>query len=86
MREAVAGECRGRRRSRPSPRYSPSHTRALSRKKFFTSRFQWAGYKTERDIMTMGWHMMLGLSPALVECFIWDQNHSFDMIRRPGSA
>jgi flavin reductase (DIM6/NTAB) family NADH-FMN oxidoreductase RutF len=39
-------------------------------------------YKGERNIMTMGWHMMMGFSPALVGCYIWDQNHSFDMIRR----
>jgi flavin reductase (DIM6/NTAB) family NADH-FMN oxidoreductase RutF len=34
------------------------------------------------NIMTMGWHMMLGMSPALVACYIWDRNHSFEMIRR----
>jgi flavin reductase (DIM6/NTAB) family NADH-FMN oxidoreductase RutF len=39
-------------------------------------------FKGERDIMTMGWHMMMGFSPALVGCFIWDQNHSFSLIRR----
>jgi flavin reductase (DIM6/NTAB) family NADH-FMN oxidoreductase RutF len=32
--------------------------------------------------MTAGWHMMLGFSPALVGCFVWDQNHSFSLIRR----
>src|SRR5882724_9645667 len=41
-----------------------------------------SAYKGERDIMTMGWHMMMGFSPALVGCFIWDQNHSFALIRR----
>jgi flavin reductase (DIM6/NTAB) family NADH-FMN oxidoreductase RutF len=39
-------------------------------------------HKGERDIMTCGWHMMLGFSPALVGCFIWDQNHSHALIRR----
>lgn len=39
-------------------------------------------HKGERTIMTMGWHMMLGFSPALVGCFIWDQNQSFSLIRR----
>lgn len=39
-------------------------------------------YRGERDIMTMGWHMMLGFEPALVGCFIWDENHSFSLIRR----
>src|SRR5688500_1044968 len=30
--------------------------------------------------MTLGWHMMLEYDR--VGCFIWDQNHSFDLIRR----
>jgi flavin reductase (DIM6/NTAB) family NADH-FMN oxidoreductase RutF len=37
-------------------------------------------HKGERDIMTMGWHMMLGYDR--VGCFIWHQNHSFELIRR----
>ena len=41
-----------------------------------------SAFKGERNIMTMGWHMMMGFSPALVGCFIWDQNHSFGLIRR----
>jgi flavin reductase (DIM6/NTAB) family NADH-FMN oxidoreductase RutF len=41
-----------------------------------------SAFKGERNIMTMGWHMMMGFSPALVGCFIWDQNHSFWLIRR----
>jgi flavin reductase (DIM6/NTAB) family NADH-FMN oxidoreductase RutF len=41
-----------------------------------------SAHKGERNVMTMGWHMMLGFSPALVGCFIWDQNHSFSLIRR----
>src|SRR5213078_2969250 len=39
-----------------------------------------SAYKGERNIMTMGWHMMMDYE--LFGCFIWDQNHSFDMIRR----
>jgi len=39
-----------------------------------------SAWKDETNIMTMGWHMMMDYS--LVGCFIWDQNHSFDMIRR----
>ncbi len=35
-----------------------------------------------RNIMTMGWHMMLQFSPALFACYIWDGNQSFDLIRR----
>jgi flavin reductase (DIM6/NTAB) family NADH-FMN oxidoreductase RutF len=34
------------------------------------------------NIMTMGWHMMLGFKPALFACYIWDSNHSFEMMRR----
>jgi flavin reductase (DIM6/NTAB) family NADH-FMN oxidoreductase RutF len=41
-----------------------------------------SAWKGERNMMTVGWHMMLGFEPALVGCFIWDQNHSFDLIRR----
>jgi len=41
-----------------------------------------SAYKGERNIMTMGWHMMMGFSPALVGCYIWDENYSFSMIRR----
>lgn len=33
------------------------------------------------NIMTMGWHMMLGFSPALLACYIWEGNHSFEMLR-----
>jgi len=39
-------------------------------------------HKGERDVMTLGWHTMLGFEPALAGCFIWDQNHSFELIRR----
>jgi flavin reductase (DIM6/NTAB) family NADH-FMN oxidoreductase RutF len=31
--------------------------------------------------MTLGWHMMLAFTPALVACYIWDANHSFAMAR-----
>ena len=41
-----------------------------------------SAYQGERNIMTLGWHMMLGFDPALVGCFIWDENHSFSLIRR----
>jgi len=34
------------------------------------------------DIAALGWHRMLGFEPALVGCYIWDQNHSSSMIRR----
>lgn len=41
-----------------------------------------SAWKGRTNIMTMGWHMMMGFSPALFGCYIWDQNHSFEMIRR----
>jgi flavin reductase (DIM6/NTAB) family NADH-FMN oxidoreductase RutF len=39
-----------------------------------------SAWKDERNIMTLGWHMMLDYNR--VGCFIWDQNHSFDLVRR----
>jgi len=39
-------------------------------------------WKGKTNILTMGWHMMLGFSPALFGCYIWEGNHSFEMLRR----
>src|SRR5688572_18321075 len=41
-----------------------------------------SAWKGNTNIMTMGWHMVMGEEPSLVGCFIWDQNTSFEMIRR----
>jgi flavin reductase (DIM6/NTAB) family NADH-FMN oxidoreductase RutF len=41
-----------------------------------------SAWKGERNIMTLGWHMILGFAPSLVGCYIWDANHSFELIRR----
>jgi flavin reductase (DIM6/NTAB) family NADH-FMN oxidoreductase RutF len=41
-----------------------------------------SAWRSEANIMTMGWHMMMGFSPALIGCYIWDQNHSFGLIRK----
>ena len=41
-----------------------------------------SSHKGDRNIMTMGWHMILGDAPSLVGCFIWDQNYSRELIRR----
>jgi flavin reductase (DIM6/NTAB) family NADH-FMN oxidoreductase RutF len=38
--------------------------------------------KSEQNIMTLGWHLVMGFTPSLVGCYIWDQNHSFSLIRR----
>ena len=41
-----------------------------------------SAWKGERNIMTMGWHMVMGFEPSLIGCYIWDENHSFDRIRK----
>jgi len=41
-----------------------------------------SAWKEKTNIMTMGWHMMMQFSPALFGCYIWDGNHSFEMLRR----
>ena len=41
-----------------------------------------SAWKGKTNIMTMGWHMVLSEEPSLVGCFIWDRNHSFEMIRK----
>lgn len=37
-------------------------------------------FRGERNIMTMGWHLMMGFSPALFGCYIWDENFSRRLI------
>lgn len=39
-----------------------------------------SAYKGERNIMTLGWHMMLEYN--VVGCYVWDANHSFELFRR----
>ncbi|MBD4032403.1 flavin reductase family protein, partial [Xanthomonas citri pv. citri] len=41
-----------------------------------------SAYKGQRDIMTMGWHMVLEFSPSLIACCIAPGNHSFELVRR----
>jgi Flavin reductase like domain len=41
-----------------------------------------SAYRGATNIMTMGWHMVMGFDPSLIGCYIWDQNHSFEMIRK----
>jgi flavin reductase (DIM6/NTAB) family NADH-FMN oxidoreductase RutF len=41
-----------------------------------------SAYKSETNIMTMGWHMIMEFQPSLIGCYIWAQNHSFEMIRK----
>jgi flavin reductase (DIM6/NTAB) family NADH-FMN oxidoreductase RutF len=40
-----------------------------------------AFWQGKTNIMTMGWHMMMQFTPALFGCYIWDGNHSFEMLR-----
>ena len=41
-----------------------------------------SAWKGETNIMTMGWHMVMGEEPSLIGCYIWDANHSFEIIRK----
>lgn len=41
-----------------------------------------SAYDGERNVMTLGWHMVMGFEPSLVGLYIWDQNHSFEMIKK----
>jgi flavin reductase (DIM6/NTAB) family NADH-FMN oxidoreductase RutF len=41
-----------------------------------------SAWKDETNIMTMGWHMVMGFEPSLIGCYIWSENHSFDLVRK----
>ncbi|HEV7610204.1 MAG TPA: flavin reductase family protein [Steroidobacteraceae bacterium] len=41
-----------------------------------------SAWKGKTNVMTMGWHLMMEFEPALFGCYIWDANHSFEMIRK----
>jgi flavin reductase (DIM6/NTAB) family NADH-FMN oxidoreductase RutF len=41
-----------------------------------------SAWRGETNIMTMGWHMILMDEPSMIGCFIWDQNHSYEMVRK----
>jgi flavin reductase (DIM6/NTAB) family NADH-FMN oxidoreductase RutF len=41
-----------------------------------------SAWKGKTNIMTMGWHMVMEFQPSRIGCYIWDANHSFEMIRR----
>ena len=41
-----------------------------------------SAHKGERNIMTMGWHMVMMDEPSLVGCFIRDQNFSRELVQR----
>ena len=41
-----------------------------------------SAYNAETNIMTMGWHMVMGFQPSLIGCYIWTENHSFELVRK----
>jgi flavin reductase (DIM6/NTAB) family NADH-FMN oxidoreductase RutF len=41
-----------------------------------------SAWKGRTNIMTMGWHTVMEFSPSLIGCYIWSENHSFQMIRK----
>ncbi|HEY2967003.1 MAG TPA: flavin reductase family protein [Casimicrobiaceae bacterium] len=41
-----------------------------------------SAWRGESNIMTMGWHMVMEFEPSLIGCYIWDENHSFELIKR----
>lgn len=43
-------------------------------------------WRDERNIMTMGWHMVMEFSPSLVACMISSGNHSHHLIRNSGEC
>jgi flavin reductase (DIM6/NTAB) family NADH-FMN oxidoreductase RutF len=45
-----------------------------------------SNWEGKQNIMTMGWHMMIGFTPALFGCYIDESNHSYEMVRRSGEC
>jgi hypothetical protein len=41
-----------------------------------------SAHDDQANIMTMGWHMVMEFSPALIGCLISSGNHSFELIRK----
>lgn len=41
-----------------------------------------SAHKGERNVMTMGWHMVMEFTPSLVGCLISSGNHSYGLISR----
>lgn len=36
----------------------------------------------ETNIMTMGWHMIMEFEPSLIGCYIWNENHTRELVRK----
>ena len=45
-----------------------------------------SAHRGEQNIMTLGWHTILGFLPSLVGCYIWDENHSLSLSAAAASA
>jgi flavin reductase (DIM6/NTAB) family NADH-FMN oxidoreductase RutF len=45
-----------------------------------------SAWQGKTNIMTMGWHMMIGFTPALFGCYIDESNHSYDMVVNSGEC
>lgn len=43
-------------------------------------------WKNKMDIMTMGWHTIMGEEPSLIGCYIWDKNYSQKLILKSGEC
>lgn len=43
-------------------------------------------WRDETDIMTMGWHMMVEFTPALVACIIAPGNRTHELVRKSGEC
>lgn len=41
-----------------------------------------SAYRSETNIMTMGWHMVMEFEPSRLGCFITSANHSYELIRK----
>jgi flavin reductase (DIM6/NTAB) family NADH-FMN oxidoreductase RutF len=41
-----------------------------------------SAWQGRTDIMTMGWHMVMEFTPALVGCLIASGNHSYELVGR----
>jgi flavin reductase (DIM6/NTAB) family NADH-FMN oxidoreductase RutF len=41
-----------------------------------------SAWQDERNIMTMGWHMVMEFEPSLLGCYIWTRDHSRELVRK----
>ncbi|QHI99189.1 flavin reductase family protein [Xylophilus rhododendri] len=45
-----------------------------------------SSWQGEQDVMTMGWHLVMEFTPALIGCVIARGNHSRELIERSGEC